>query len=193
MKSNETPMAANLLTVFAAFGQSIEQSPDIVPAFANYNQDIGPNGGNNLGNLSLVNNERMVGPDNQPRIPLDDFDFRWYIEGQYKTDKPSPNMNDLKGDIGGVLLITLIIIHKPTSTLYERSEFGYFGYNDLPDNDLPDRPSQFAVFYDYYPEVDPRHYGKLISDLDGDGKVNALDLLSVLQNTQVVDAKKQPD
>lgn len=171
-----------ILNFLPYFGQRIENSPNILPAFGNYNQDIGPDGGNKIGNLTLLNGERMFDAAQNPVQPFSDFTFDWFIDGQYKTSNPTPNMSDLKGQFRGVLKIGLVITHKPTQTVYSRSYWGYFGYNDLPLHPQSDqRPGQFEVFSTpFYPDVEPYHFAKLANDLDLDGDVDAADLLKLL-------------
>jgi hypothetical protein len=171
----------DLLDFLASYGRNINDCPIVWPAFNNYYQDIN-NGGSRLGNLTLLNGERMFPPDDPDRNHPD-FEFMWYVDGYFRSDKGNPTLLDLKPDsCAGVVEIELVIIHKPTRSISSRKQWGYMQWLDLPSCDHPGNPGQFGVFYSFYAgyDTEPRKYMKLEYDYDNDGFIGVKDLMDFL-------------
>ena len=169
---------ADFLEFQSQFGRNIVNSPVVLPAFANYFQDM--NGGLSiLGNLTLLGGERMF-PVDEPNKTYPDFGFSWYVDGVFMTSTHNPIINELKPEgYDGVLSITLKVIHKPTNTIYERTQWAFLDWNDEPNTlEGGDRPMRWDVFYDFYP--DSESFGDLKWDLDDDGVVSTTDLLTFI-------------
>lgn len=171
--------AALLLIFLASYGATIEGSPDIIPAWNNYQQDIV--GGNTLiGNLTLVDGERMFSSTGVPNIDTTDYSFKWFIDDSLVYNYSNPRPNQITPSQDGVIMMRLEVTYKPNNLTFGREYWSYLGYNNVPDNEDPDRPGQFEVFTDFWPEVEQYHFAMMDSDLNGDGRVNASDLLIFL-------------
>ncbi len=133
----------NLNQFLSSFSRTLETVPQVWPAFNNYYQDINV-GGSRLGNLTLLNGERMF-PPNEPDKQYPDFTFEWYINGSLRTTSPNPTLADLKPECDGVVKIKLIITHLPTQSIAEREEWGYLDYLDTDSCETEGAPSQFEV------------------------------------------------
>jgi len=169
------------LELLAQFGRNISQSPVVLPAFANYFQDM--NGGlSRIGNLTLLNGEPMFSHDNQDAV-YSDFDFKWYADGVFKTDTQNPIINEIKPDgYDGVFMVRLEINHKPTNTIYTREQWAFFDWNDEPNTlEGGDRPMRWEVFYQFHPEGE--QFGRLKYDYDNNGLVSTIDLLAFIAET----------
>lgn len=178
-------MTNEILKLLAQFGNNIENSPDVVPAFGNYFQDAGV-GGSLIGNLTIVNGERLYPNGNTSEYP--DFTFEWYNDGQLMTTKHHPTVADIvRPDYDGVVEIKVMIKHLPTSTIYERTQWAFFDMLGVsPTLEGNGRPLRWEVFYNFYPD---EKFGRLEMDKDGDGLVSTTDLLDLISETPSVKLK----
>jgi hypothetical protein len=175
--------ASDLLMFLAFYGSEVHNGPEILPAFNNYYQDIS-GGQSTLGNLTLINGERMFMPG-EPDPVYSDFNFEWWIDDILISTEHNPTLEDLNPGYQGVMQIRLNVAHLPTGVNYEREEFAYLGFNGQPPNPniTSEYPSQFEVFYTFYPEVDIyEEYAYFVYDFDDDGSVGSADLLTFLAN-----------
>ena len=173
--------AQELLNFLAYFGSSIYDGPEVVPAFNNYYQDIS-GGQSTLGNLTLLNGERMFMPG-EVDPDYSDFEFAWFIDDALVSTEPNPILEELNPGYQGVMKMGLQITHLPSGVSYEREEFAYLGFNGQPSNPniTSEYPSQFGVFYTFYPDVDAySEFAYLLYDFDKDGSIGGKDLLLFL-------------
>lgn len=169
-----------LLHFFTFYGASTDGAPDITPAFNNYQQDV-VGGGSLFGNLTLVDGERMFSSAGQMQIDTTDYQFKWFVDDVFMTDLASPQVGDLEPEEDGVVMVRLEITYLPKNLVFERSYWAYLGFNNVPDVVDPERPGQFDVFIDFYPDVEPYHYASMTQyDFNSDGVINASDLLELL-------------
>ena len=168
----------DLLDFLTHYGQSID---DITPAFGNYNQDISV-GGSYLGQLSLVNDEPIISVD-VVNIDTLNYEFSWYLNEEFMTNLSNPKVYDFDSiECDGVLQLQLVITDLNSGAKFSRKEWSYFGFNNIEDCVCDNCPSQFDVFYDFYPEVDPYYYMIECAtwDLDCDGIIGSNDLMLFL-------------
>lgn len=163
-------------------------TPDVLPAFNNYYQDI-TGGGSNLGQLSLVDGELFITNTGVLITDTTGYTFDWYINDVLQCTEANPKLWDLDNNLecDGVVELTLEVI-TPSEAVYSRTQWAYLGYNYIDDCDCPECPGLFEVFYTFYPDVEPYHYQVSPAkwDLNADQAINLADLLLLLEgyNTQ---------
>ena len=163
-------------------------TPDVLPAFNNYYQDI-TGGASNLGHLSLVDGELFVANTGAVVTDTLGYTFNWYVNDVLQCSEANPKLWDLDDNLecDGVVELTLEVI-TPSEAVYSRTQWAFLGYNYIDDCDCPECPGLFEVFYTFYPDVEPYHYQVSPAkwDLNADQAVNSADLLLVLEdyNTQ---------
>jgi len=176
---NEGYNVQDILDFLGVYGTT---TPDVLPAFNNYYQDI-TGGGSNLGNLSLVNEELFVTNTGVVVTDTLGYTFNWYINDVLQCSEANPKLWDLDNNLecDGVVELTLEII-TPSEAIYSRTQWAFLGYNYIDDCDCPECPSFFEVFYTFYPDVEPYHYQVECAkwDLDCNQIVNSNDLLILL-------------
>lgn len=171
----------DILDFLSAYGIT---TPDVLPAFNNYYQDI-TGGGSNLGHISLVNGELFI--DNTGDVVTDTlgYTFNWYINNVLQCSQANPKLYDLDNNLecDGVVELTLEIT-TPSEAVYSRTQWSFLGYNYIEDCDCLDCPLFFEVFYTFYPDVDPYYYQVSPAkwDLNADQAVNTADLLLLIEN-----------
>ena len=179
MNSPITTMGIVILAFLSQYGHSIEDAPAIQPAFHNYHQDIGP-GGSFVGNLTRLDGQRMFDASGEENVPTDEFQWAWYVDGVFMTDLANPTNNDLRPEADGVVMIKMVVTHTPTGVQSQRQYWAFLDFLDTPNIDDPARPSRFEVFIDYWPDYEAADYAFLTYDLNHDGKVSSMDLLTLL-------------
>ncbi len=171
----------DVLDFLSAYGIT---TPDVLPAFNNYYQDI-TGGGSNLGHISLVNGELFIGNTGDVVTDTLGYTFNWYINDVLQCTEANPKLWDLDDNLecDGVVELTLEVI-TPSEAVYSRTQWSFLGYNYIEDCDCPDCPLFFEVFYTFYPDVDPYYYQVSPAkwDLNYDQVVDSLDLLLLLEN-----------
>ena len=171
----------DVLNFLSAYGIT---TPDVLPAFNNYYQDI-TGGGSNLGHISLVNGELFIGNTGDVVTDTLGYTFNWYINDVLQCSEADPKLYDLDNNLecDGVVELTLEIT-TPSEAVYSRTQWSFLGYNYIEDCDCPDCPLFFEVFYTFYPDVDPYYYQVSPAkwDLNYDQVVDSLDLLLLLEN-----------
>lgn len=168
----------NELALFtASFGKTIQDCPEIFPAFNNYYQDIGP-GGSRLGNLTKVDGVLLFPANGDPNRIYEALHFEWFINGIKVSDKQNPTLADIKPQVAaGIVQLSVRITHLPTQCSAFRKEWAWLQYQDLPAEFPEDGPGILDVFVPFYPNVDPRQeYMVLDWDYNRDGKVSSTDL-----------------
>lgn len=171
------------LDIQSRFGFDVRSAPAILPAFNNYYQDI--SGGNSeIGNLTLVNGERLF-PAGQPHQNYPDFKWKWFVNGKLVSEKSNPTYADFRDNMecSGVMRLMLWVEHRPTGVIFEREQWAYIQYNDLGQMcNVVDAPPPFGVFYPFYPDVDVyEEYAIMPWDLNGDKRVSTGDMVIFLQ------------
>jgi hypothetical protein len=177
---NPTYGISDLLSFLGSYGMITN---DITPAFGNYNQDI-TGGGSYLGQLSLVNGENMFNI-NEPIIDTLNYDFEWHLNGEFITDISNPKVYNFSNiECDGVMELTLSIKDLNSGAVFSRTEWSYFGFNNIEDCNCDFCPGQFDVFYEFYPTVDSYYYMTECAnwDLDCNGMVALGDLMIFLAN-----------
>ena len=171
----------DVLDFLSAYGIT---TPDVLPAFNNYYQDI-TGGGSNLGNISLVNGELFIGNTGDVVTDTLGYTFNWYINDVLQCSEANPRLYDLDNNLecDGVVELTLEIT-TPSEAVYSRTQWSFLGYNYIEDCDCPDCPLFFEVFYTFYPDVDPYYYQVSPAkwDLNVDQAVDTADLLLLIEN-----------
>ena len=83
-------------------------TPDVLPAFNNYYQDI-TGGGSNLGNLSLTDGELFVSNEGVVVTDTIGYTFNWYINDVLQCSEADPKLWDLDNNLecDGVVELTL--------------------------------------------------------------------------------------
>lgn len=176
----EKMTTADLLKFLPLYGKT---QKDVVVAFSNYYQDI--SGGQSfLGQLSKVDGVRFFNPNGEMLVDVANWEFEWWIDGELVSTNPNPRLVDLRPSVcDGVVSITHRITEKATGATFERVEWAYLDYNDIGNClDCSECPSQFEVFYTFYPDVEKYHFqsqhGKY--DFNTDNKYTVKDLLSLI-------------
>lgn len=173
--------AQDILEFLVVYGTA---TPDVLPAFNNYYQDI-TGGGSNLGNLSLADEELFVSNEGVVVTDTIGYMFNWYINNVLQCSEANPKLWDLDDNLecDGVVELTLEII-TPSEAIYSRTQWAFLGYNYIDDCDCSECPSFFEVFYTFYPDVEPYHYQVSPAkwDLNGDQTINSMDLILLLEN-----------
>ena len=149
---------------------------DIVPAFVNYYQDI-TGGQSLLGNLTLVDGESINLNGN--------FQFEWIIDGVTVSTLANPTLDDLSGiECDGVVQMTLRVTDGQSGSVFSRTQWAYLDYNYTGNCDTEGAPSQFEVFYEFFPVVEPYHYQVAYSpyDVNENNSFDSSDLLSLLSS-----------
>lgn len=172
--------------LLALLGQYNTNTPNIVPAFNNFYNDVG-GGGTYVGNLTLVEGERFFNPANQMVIDTTGYTFDWYVNDVLQCSETNPQFWDLDNnlDCDGVFELQLVVT-TPTGAVFSRTQWAYVNYNspelNLPTCDCLECPTQFNVFYTFWPDVDPYFYQTQCTswDLNCDQIVNINDLLILL-------------
>jgi len=158
-------------------------TPDVLPAFNNYYQDIGE-GGSNLGQLSLVNEELFINNLGELIVDTSNYTFNWYINNTLQCSETNPKLWDLNNNLqcDGVVNLTLEIV-TPSEAIYSRDQWAFLDYNEISNCNCAECPSLFEVFYTFYPDVEPYHYqiSPAKWDLNSDQIINSNDLLILLQ------------
>jgi len=142
----------DILKFLSLFGT---QQVNIVPSYNNYYQDINEAGGGSyLGNLSRVNNEPFFTQTTILNYDTLGYSFQWLINEEIMTTKANPMISDF-ADIqcDGVVSFTLIITDESTGSTFERTEYGYLGFNYIEDCFCDGCPNQWEVFFPFFPDV----------------------------------------
>lgn len=159
-------------------------TPDVLPAFNNYYQDI-TGGGSNLGNLSLVDGGLFVSNEGVVITDTIGYTFNWYINDVLQCSEADPKLWDLDNNLecDGVVELTLEVI-TPSKAIYSRTQWAFLQYNYIENCDCPECPGLFEVFYTFYPDVDPYYYQVSPAkwDLNADQAINTADFLLLLEN-----------
>jgi hypothetical protein len=161
-------------------------TPDIIPAFNNFYNDIA-GGGSYVGNLTLVNEERFFDPTNELIMDTTGYVFDWYINDVLQCSEANPQFWDLDNnlDCDGVFELQLVVT-TPNGAEFSRTQWFYANYNGvsigLPTCVCPECPSQFNVFYTFWPDVEPYFFQTeyMKWDLNDDNRVDVNDLLLFL-------------
>ena len=163
-------------------GQYGTVTPDAIPAFNNYYQDI-TGGGSNLGQLSKVNGELFITNTGVLITDTTGYTFDWYINDVLQCTEANPKLWDLDDNLScdGVVEMRLDIT-TPQGAKYSRTQWAYIDYNYIANCNCPECPSLFEVFYTFYPDVVPYFYQTQCAtwDLDCNQMVDSNDLLTLL-------------
>lgn len=155
----------SLLKFLSLFGST---QSDVTPAFGNYYQDINISGGGSyLGNLSLVDSEPFFVQTVNLNFDTTGYDFQWYINDVLLTNLANPKVfNFAELDCDGVVTFLLRITDESTGAIFEREQYGYLGFNYIDDCACNECPSQWNVFYPFYPQVQQYFYQVSFGDYD---------------------------
>ncbi len=171
----------DVLDFLSAYGIT---TPDVLPAFNNYYQDI-TGGGSNLGHISLVNGELFIANTGDVVTDTLGYTFNWYINDVLQCSQANPKLYDLDNNLecDGVVELTLEVT-TPSEAVYSRTQWSFLGYNYIDNCDCPECPNLFEVFYTFYPNVNSYYYQVSPAkwDLNADQAVNTADLLLLIEN-----------
>ena len=171
----------DVLDFLSAYGVT---TPDVLPAFNNYYQDI-TGGASNLGHISLVNGELFIANTGDVVTDTLGYTFDWYINDVLQCSEANPKLYDLDDNLecDGVVELTLEIT-TPSEAVYSRTQWSFLDYNYIDNCDCPECPDLFEVFYTFYPNVNSYYYQVSPAkwDLNVDQVVNTADLLLLIEN-----------
>ena len=182
--SDECFVISDLQSFFVKYGDDYEYSPDIVPAFNNYYQDISI-GADGLDNRSLYNGIEI---SNLKPSVTSSLSYKWFWDNRLGEDRIQIansfqfQFNELSAfeECSGGGIVTLEITDSLSGAVYSRSMVSFIGVNGTGfcDNGF----DQFDAFNEsIWPQnIEPYEYLEDEYDFNSDKKINALDLQSML-------------